>query len=93
MPNSGTESGGHPTYAIGGDVKKAGSKSWVEGMTLSEVIKAAGGAKNQSSLKRVKLYRGAKVTVYDLTKEENQRVKILNGDAIEVPLANEMDTE
>jgi protein involved in polysaccharide export with SLBB domain len=70
---------------IGGQVKATGQVKFIQGLTLYQAIQAAGGATEFGSMRRVKLFRGGSQRQIDLTKAENMRVTLNQGDTIEVP--------
>ncbi len=73
------------TVVIGGQVRASGPKAYTRGLTLYQAIQAAGGATEFGSMKRVKLFRGGRQTVYDLTKAQFMTVLVAPNDTIEVP--------
>lgn len=77
-----------PGIRVGGHVQKPGRIRFQKGMTLDQVLDAAGGATRTGSTKRVELYRQGKRVVYDLRKPEDQKVKVERDDAIHVPAKN-----
>lgn len=70
---------------VGGQVTRPGPVKYQPGMTLYQAVAAAGGATPFGSMKRVKLYRGPKMTQYDLTKGQFMNVPVQPTDTIEVP--------
>ncbi len=70
---------------VGGQVPKPGPIAFIEGMTIQDAIKAAGGATPFGSLKKVRLYRKGKMTPQDLTKNENKGMLLEPGDTVDVP--------
>ena len=73
------------TVYIGGQVRATGPKAFTQGLTLYQAIQAAGGATEFGSMKRVKLLRGGRQTMYDLTKLQFMNVPVQPNDTIEVP--------
>jgi len=73
---------------IGGQVLKTGPIDFADGMTLGDAIKAAGGATEFGSLKRVKLYRDGLMTSYDLTKKGSMAIPLEKNDTLEVSAKN-----
>jgi protein involved in polysaccharide export with SLBB domain len=70
---------------IGGQVRAPGPKPFNKGLTLYQAIAAAGGPTEFGSMKRVKLFRGGRQTVYDLTKAQFMNIPVQPSDTIEVP--------
>jgi protein involved in polysaccharide export with SLBB domain len=73
------------TIVLGGFVRAPGPKPFTKGLTLYQAIQAAGGASEFGSMKRVKIYRAGRLTVYDLTKSQFMSVLVQPNDTIEVP--------
>lgn len=76
------------TVAVGGEVKSpTGNLPLNEGLTLRRAIMIAGGPPEFADLGRVKLIRGATVTICDLRrhKEKEHNPALKEGDAIHVP--------
>ena len=73
------------TVYLGGQVRAPGPKAFTKGLTLYQAIQAAGGATEFGSMKRVKLFRGVRQTMYDLTKSQFMNVPVQPNDTIEVP--------
>lgn len=72
--------------SIGGKVKFPNLTWELEpGMTLLQVVTAAGGPTNEAVMNQVRLYRDGKVHPCDLTKKAHQDLEIRPGDAIDVP--------
>jgi protein involved in polysaccharide export with SLBB domain len=69
---------------IGGQVRKLGSIAYVEGMTIEDVIKEAGGATEFGSMKRVMLYRKETIVTHDLTNPENRGFLLEPDDTVDV---------
>ncbi|MGE9267427.1 MAG: polysaccharide biosynthesis/export family protein [Verrucomicrobiales bacterium] len=78
------------TITVGGQVRGAGTKPFLENMTIYDAVSQAGGATPFGAVNRVKLYRNAKVYTYNLKTDAHKRVKLYPGDAIEVPEKNWM---
>ena len=76
------------TITVGGQVGGSGTKPYLEGMTLYDAVSAAGGPTPFGAMNRVKLYRSAKVYIYNLKTDAHKRVKLYPGDAVEVPEKN-----
>ena len=76
------------TVVIGGQVRAPGPKPYTRGLTLYQAIQAAGGATEFGSMKRVKLFRGGRQTMYDLSKSQFMTVLVAPYDTIEVPQKN-----
>ena len=73
------------TVYLGGQVRGPGPKPFTKGLTLYQAIQAAGGATEFGSMKRVKLFRGGRQTLYDLTQSQFMSVPVQPNDTIEVP--------
>lgn len=73
---------------LGGQVRGPGPKPFNKGLTLYQAVQAAGGATEFGSMKRVKLFRNGRQTVYDLTKSQFMNVPVQPNDTIEVPQKN-----
>lgn len=73
---------------LGGQVRGPGPKPFNKGLTLYQAIAAAGGPTEFGSMKRVKLFRGGRQTVYDLTKAQFMNIPVQPNDTIEVPQKN-----
>lgn len=73
------------TYTVGGQVKGAGAKPWMNGMTLYGAIQAAGGETPFGAITRVKLYRAGRVFNYNLKEDKAKAIEVKPGDMIEVP--------
>lgn len=69
---------------VGGFVARPGPVSYRNGMTLFDVIIAAGG-RNTFGSRKVKLYRGDKVQQYNLSNNKHKLIKVYPGDTVEVP--------
>jgi protein involved in polysaccharide export with SLBB domain len=70
---------------LGGQVRGPGPKPFRKGLTLYQAVQAAGGATEFGSMKRVKLFRNGRQTLYNLTKAEFMSVPLEPNDTIEVP--------
>lgn len=73
---------------VGGQVRGPGPKPFSKGLTLYQAVQAAGGATEFGSMKRVKLFRNGRQTLYDLTKAQFMSVPVEPSDTIEVPAKN-----
>lgn len=73
---------------IGGQVRAPGPKPFSKGLTLYQAVQAAGGATEFGSMKRIKLFRSGRQTLYDLTKAQFMSVPVQPNDTIEVPQKN-----
>ena len=69
---------------VGGFVARAGPVQYRNGMTLYEVIIAAGG-RNTFGSRKIKLYRGNQVQEYNLSNDKHKMIKVYPGDTVEVP--------
>jgi protein involved in polysaccharide export with SLBB domain len=76
------------TIHIGGQVRAPGPKPFRKGLTIYQAVQAAGGATEFGSMFRVKLFRGDKQTVHDLTEARSMNVPVQPNDTIEVPQKN-----
>ena len=76
------------TVHIGGQVRGPGPKPFNKGLTLYQAIQAAGGPTEFGSMKRVKVFRNGKQTIYDMTKEQSMAVAVEPNDTVEVPQKN-----
>ena len=77
-----------PSIAVGGQVEKPGPQAFRRDTTVLAAIFSAGGATKFAALRRVKIHRGGKTKVVDLTKEAGKLEKVQDGDVIEVPQMN-----
>ena len=59
-----------------------------KGLTLYQAIQAAGGATEFGSMKRVKLFRNGRQTLYNLTDSKAMGISVQPNDTIEVPQKN-----
>lgn len=73
---------------LGGNVRAPGPKPFSKGLTLYQAVQAAGGATEFGSMKRVKLFRNGRQTIYDLSKAQFMSVPVEPNDTIEVPQKN-----
>ena len=73
---------------VGGQIRRPGPVSYQQNLTLYQAIQGAGGATEFGSLKRVKLFRNGKATVYDVTKPQFMKVPMQRDDTIEIPQKN-----
>ena len=73
---------------IGGQVRRPGPVAYQRNLTLYQAVQGAGGATEFGSLKRVKLFRNGKTTVYDLGNPQDMRIQMQPDDTIEVPQKN-----
>ena len=73
------------TITVGGQVRGAGPKPWMNGMTLYGAIQAAGGETPFGAVTRVKLYRAGRVFNYNLKRDKDKGIQVKPGDMIEVP--------
>lgn len=76
------------TVYLGGQVKVPGPKAFTKGLTLYQAIQAAGGATEFGSMKRVKLFRNGRQTLYNLTDSKAMGISVQPNDTIEVPQKN-----
>ena len=70
---------------VGGQVCRPGPLPLSSGATLFTAIERAGGPTPFGSMKRVKLYRGGTIRVFDVTQPEHRSEPLLPNDTIEVP--------
>lgn len=73
---------------VGGQVRRPGPVAYQKNLTIYQAVQGAGGATEFGSLKRVKLFRSGKTTIYDLTNPQFMRVPMQRDDTIEVPQKN-----
>jgi len=73
---------------IGGQVRRPGPVAYQRNLTIYQAVQGAGGATEFGSLKRVKLFRNGKTTLYDLSNPQFMRVPMEPDDTIEVPQKN-----
>ena len=76
------------TVYLGGQGRGPGPKAFTKGLTLYQAIQAAGGPTEFGSMKRVKLFRGGRQTMYDVTKSQFMSIPVQPNDTIEVPQKN-----
>jgi protein involved in polysaccharide export with SLBB domain len=76
------------TVHIGGQVRAPGPKPFRKGLTIYQAVQAGGGATEFGSMYRVKLFRGDKQVIYDLTQAKSMNVPVQPNDTIEVPQKN-----
>ena len=70
---------------VGGYVRRPGPVELVNGMTLWQVIQAAGGENEFGSIKRVILRRAGKQRILDLRQSQFKEIQLEENDSIEVP--------
>ena len=72
------------SVAVGGEVRQPGLYTLPLGTTLSQAVAQAGGGSDESVLKRVRLIRGARQVIIDLTdtKENRGAMPVRSGDQI-----------
>jgi polysaccharide export outer membrane protein len=72
------------SVAVGGEVRQPGLYNLPLGTTLSQAVAQAGGGSDESVLKRVRLIRGARQVIIDLTdtKENRGAMPVRSGDQI-----------
>jgi protein involved in polysaccharide export with SLBB domain len=73
---------------VGGQVRAPGPVEFKKKLSLYEAIQAARGANEFGSMKRVKLLRDGKATVYDMSDDKQKLVTLEPGDIVEVPQKN-----
>ena len=73
---------------VGGFVRGPGPTPYLDNMTLWQAIQAGGGATEFGAMNRVTLTRNGKVSEYDCTKPQYQQIRLVPGDAINVPQKN-----
>ena len=76
------------TAVVGGQVRRPGPVVVQGKTTLYAAIQAAGGPTEFGAMRRVKVIRDGKTTVYDLRKDEAKLVEVEPDDTIEVPQKN-----
>ena len=74
-----------PQIHIGGQVRTPGSQEFREGLTLGDVIDAAGGPTQFGSSKRVRVSRDGEASTYDISKNNISKIELQPGDTIEMP--------
>ena len=75
------------TVTIGGEVRSPQAMAYSPDLTLNAAVMRAGGATEFGSLKKVKVTRDGKSTVYNLTKKDkdpSQNPRLLPGDEVQV---------
>ncbi len=70
---------------VSGFVRQPGPKPYSLGLTLYQVVAAAGGANEFGDMKKVLLMRGSSSQVYDLNNLKDRTVEVKPNDTIEVP--------
>jgi polysaccharide export outer membrane protein len=73
---------------VGGSVRVPSAVPWSADMSLSSAIKRAGGPTEFANLKRVRVTREGKTSVFNLRisdKDANQNPRLLPGDEVDVP--------
>ncbi len=70
---------------VGGQVREPGEVTVVEGMTVEDVLKAAGNATEFGAVKRAILDRGGKKITVDLTTAEGKAMMVQAYDVLEIP--------
>ncbi len=73
--------------SIAGEVKNPGAIPWAKGLTLMKAVAQTGGFTELANIKKVKMTRNGKATIYDLRlikKEKGRDPEILSGDIIKV---------
>lgn len=74
-----------PMVLVGGQVARPGPLVLSKDLTILTAIQAAGGATVFGNMKRVRLVREGKVSVFDATKPEIKETPLRQNDTIEVP--------
>jgi protein involved in polysaccharide export with SLBB domain len=72
---------------VGGGVRAPQTIAWTPDLNLSSAIKRAGGQSDFGNIKRIKITRDGKNTLYNLKKRDkdpSQNPKLLPGDEVEV---------
>lgn len=70
---------------VGDQVVSPGPVKYVRGLTLYNAVQAARGATPFGSMKRVRLTRGGKSAVYNLTETKHMNILVEPNDTIQVP--------
>jgi polysaccharide biosynthesis/export protein VpsN len=73
---------------VGGAVRAPQAVPWSADLTLSSAIKRGGGPSDFANMKKVRLTREGKTSVFNLRlmdRDPNQNPKLLPGDEVEVP--------
>jgi polysaccharide export outer membrane protein len=73
---------------VAGKVMNPGPVEFTQGLTLYQAVAHAKGATDFGSMYRVMLFRGKKMTEYDLTKGQSRSIELMPGDTVEVPQKN-----
>lgn len=83
-----TDSKTRTFITVAGHVKRPGPVAYTEGMTIYEVVAAAGDASTFGAMNRVEIIRNGKKFIRDLKKTVNRRERVQVGDVITVPEKN-----
>lgn len=70
---------------VGGQVREPGEVTVVEGMTVEEALKAAGGATEFGARNRVTLHRNGEEITIDLNTNKGKAMKVQAYDVLEIP--------
>lgn len=73
-----------PRVTVGGQVRRAGQIKWEEGMTLGDLLGAAGGVTPFAEESLIRLYRLGKIYKLDNEEGKARKIRIYPMDAIEV---------
>jgi len=73
---------------VGGKVKSAGPKPFIQGMTLFSAVSAAGGADPFGAMNRVELFHNGRRKIYNLKTAAHMNIRVYPGDSINVPQKN-----
>src|SRR5690606_35632719 len=78
------------TVTVSGNVRKSGAVLLRPGMRITDAIAEAGGPDDFGTMKRVKLQRGNRATIHDVSNISNLKENILlqAGDSVHVPKGN-----
>lgn len=81
---------GEACVTVGGQVRQPRLINMIEGLTLHQAIRLAGGANEWATLKRVKVIRDGWEKQFDLTVKEDLGFLLQDGDIVEMPFKNFM---
>jgi len=87
-PLHAAEKNPEPVVTVGGQVRSPGPVMYRKKLTVYTAILAARGATEFGAMKRVKVIREGKTTVYDMTDDKQKSVEVKPDDVVEVPQKN-----
>lgn len=88
VPLHGADKAPEPIVSVGGQVCAPGPVAYRKKMTVFSAVLAARGANEFGAMRRVKVIREGKTTVYDLTDDKQKSVELKPDDVVEVPQKN-----